>query len=158
MSTDVKPSSGNLGFGTRNGFTSIEENYEGRSLANALRQNSELENSQKFSENDNYSSPRGKGCLRRGTSRLTISESAPQIMETGELSFYSQDSDRPTLIRKDSFGNEILYGSKKHKITFSRKICTINEVESYKQYNVDEERELDKAKHGGGMECWCRIM
>ena len=40
--------------------------------------------------------------------------------------------------RSDSLGNQIRPGSKKHKIQFRGDLCEIKEVESYKQYNIDD--------------------
>ena len=41
--------------------------------------------------------------------------------------------------RSDSLGIQIRPGSKKHKIQFKETLCEIKEVESWKQYNVDED-------------------
>lgn len=40
--------------------------------------------------------------------------------------------------RSDTFGNQIKPGGKKHKIGFRPNLVDVFEVESYKQYNVDD--------------------
>ena len=51
----------------------------------------------------------------------------------------TSDSSEPARSRNDSLGNEIKPGSKKHKIQFRAQLCEIKEVESFKQFNSDEE-------------------
>ena len=40
-------------------------------------------------------------------------------------------------IRRDSYGSQIKSGSKKHHIRFNPQLFQIKEVESYKEYNLD---------------------
>jgi hypothetical protein len=41
--------------------------------------------------------------------------------------------------RTDSYGNQIKKGGKKHKILFKAEISNVNEVENWKQYNLEED-------------------
>lgn len=46
--------------------------------------------------------------------------------------------------RNDSAGNKIKHGSKKHKLVFKENLCEVIEVESYKEYNAEEEPQNGK--------------
>lgn len=43
--------------------------------------------------------------------------------------------------RKDLFGNDIADGTKKYSISFKNAIADVKEVESYKEYNAEEQEE-----------------
>lgn len=53
----------------------------------------------------------------------------------GSILKSKESKDRP---RSDSLGTQIKPGGKKHKIVFKPKLTDVFEVESYKQYNLDE--------------------
>ena len=42
-------------------------------------------------------------------------------------------------IRNDSVGNRIKQGGKKHKLVFKENLCEVVEIESYKQYNAEDD-------------------
>lgn len=44
-------------------------------------------------------------------------------------------------VRKDLFGNEIREGTKSYRISFKQEIADVKEVESYKDYNAEEQEE-----------------
>ena len=44
-------------------------------------------------------------------------------------------------VRKDLFGNEIREGTKSYRISFKQEIADVKEVESYKEYNAEDQEE-----------------
>lgn len=45
--------------------------------------------------------------------------------------------DPATPKRRDTYGSQIVTGSKQHHIQFKPELCEVKEVESYKAYNLD---------------------
>eukprot|EP01017_Pseudomicrothorax_dubius_P047463 TRINITY_DN853_c0_g1_i1.p1 TRINITY_DN853_c0_g1~~TRINITY_DN853_c0_g1_i1.p1 ORF type:complete len:157 (+),score=13.57 TRINITY_DN853_c0_g1_i1:99-569(+) len=79
-----------------------------------------------------------RGILRWNSSYLPRNDSHSRYGLLDESSITPHSAEE-ILERKDRLGNSIKSGSKSHHITFSMNLLEVREVESYKQYNTNQE-------------------
>eukprot|EP01016_Furgasonia_blochmanni_P048731 TRINITY_DN7305_c0_g1_i7.p1 TRINITY_DN7305_c0_g1~~TRINITY_DN7305_c0_g1_i7.p1 ORF type:complete len:113 (-),score=16.42 TRINITY_DN7305_c0_g1_i7:400-738(-) len=82
---------------------------------------------------------------QRQSIALVTSSKDPRIQASTTSSILATSTASPQRTRFDAQGNAITKGvNKKHKITFNNNVNQVHEVESYKEYNADENVEQKK--------------
>ncbi len=73
--------------------------------------------------------------------KKTMAEPQPILKTTIKDKKVVKNDKLASHFRKDLFGNEIREGTKSYRISFKQEIADVKEVESYKEYNAEDQEE-----------------